>query len=103
MGAYIFEQGNVEAIRTTILRDVAPHLLDGDAQSQDRAASKRLIAVILQELRLKYIDVLDIPVNPSGNLEADRKSLSSSVLELLKFVAWALSPSAFKTVKLFLN
>ncbi len=28
------EQENVEAIRTTILRDVAPHLLDGDAHSQ---------------------------------------------------------------------
>ena len=68
MGAYLSEQENVGAIRTMILRDAAPHLLKGDAQAQDRDASKRLNAVILPELRQKYNDVIDIPDKASGNL-----------------------------------
>ena len=85
MGAYLSEQENVGAIRTMILRDAAPHLLKGDAQAQDRDASKRLNAVILPELRQKYNDVIDIPDKASGNLDADRRALSRSCRELLKF------------------
>ena len=53
MEAYLSEEENVGAIRTMILRYAAPHFLKGDAQAQDREASKRLNAVIFPEVRLK--------------------------------------------------
>lgn len=84
MEAYLSAEENVGTIRTMILRSAAPHLLKGDAQTQDREASKRLNAVIFPELRRKYNDVLGIAETPSGNLESDRTELSRSLLELFR-------------------